>query len=76
MSADWFFMKTGFFNRHKAIGPINETEFLTRIEKGDVTPSTMVSSNSKTHGRWIAMREVNPAYMHWKQCHPNSTDAA
>lgn len=72
MSADWFFMKSGFFYRHKKIGPITETDLLVRIEKGEVKPETLMSSTSKTHGQWIAMREIKPAIRHWKQTHPDA----
>lgn len=73
MSADWYFVKHGgFFHRQKKIGPICEMELLARIEKGEIAPDTMMSSTSKTHGHWLAMREIKPAYKHWKQLHPNS----
>jgi hypothetical protein len=76
MSADWYFIKTGFFHRQKRIGPVCEMELLARIEKGEIAPGTLMSSTSKTHGHWLAMREIKPAYKHWKQTHPGATDAA
>ena len=76
MSADWYFMKTGFFGGHKAVGPITEMEMLERIGKGEVAPATMVSSTSKTHGHWLPMREIRPAFKHYQQTHPKSPDAA
>ncbi|MCA9194953.1 MAG: hypothetical protein KDB03_24445 [Planctomycetales bacterium] len=73
MSADWYFMKSGFlFRRQRRVGPICEMELLTRIEKGEVTPDTMMSSTSKTHGHWIAMREIKPAIKHWNSTHPDA----
>lgn len=72
MSADWYFMKSGFFYRHKRVGPICERELLIRIEKGEVHPDTLMSSTSKTHGHWIPMREIKPAITHWKQTHPDA----
>ncbi|QDV21973.1 DUF4339 domain-containing protein [Aureliella helgolandensis] len=72
MSADWYFLQSGFFYKHKRVGPINENELLQRIEKGHVNPDTLLSSTSKTHGHWIAMREIKPAIRHWKQCHPDA----
>ncbi len=72
MSADWYFLKSGLFFRHKKIGPICEMELLKRIEKGEVNPDTPLFSDSKTRGHWIAMREIKPAYKHWKQSHPDA----
>lgn len=72
MSADWYFMQSSFFHRHKRVGPICERELLVRIEKGHVRPETMLSSTSKTKGHWIAMREIKPAIRHWKQTHPDA----
>ncbi len=72
MSADWYFIKTGFFGGHKPVGPINETQMLERIGKGEVRPETMVSSTSKTHGHWVPMREIRPAYKHYQETHPKS----
>lgn len=76
MSADWYYMKTTFFYRQKRIGPINEVELLTRIDKGDISPETLLASDSKTHGHWMPMREIRPAYKHWKDSHPNAHDDA
>ncbi len=72
MSADWYFLKSGFFFRNKRIGPICETELLQRIEKGDLHPDTLMSSTSKTHGHWMPMREIKPAIKHWKKTHPDA----
>ncbi len=72
MSADWYYIKSGFFVRHKRIGPISELELLKLIEKGEVKPDTLLSSTSKTHGHWVAMREIKPAIKHWKKHHPDA----
>ncbi|MFO0943519.1 MAG: DUF4339 domain-containing protein [Pirellulales bacterium] len=72
MSADWYFLKSGFFYRHKKIGPICETELLKRIEKGEVMPDTPLFSDSKTRGHWVPMRDIKPAYKHWQQTHPDA----
>lgn len=71
MSADWYFLSKGFFYRHKRVGPICERELLIRIGKGEIDPDTLLSSTSKTRGRWIAMREIKPAIKHWKNTHPD-----
>lgn len=72
MSADWYFVKTGFFIKHKRIGPISEQDLLKRIERGEVHPDTMLSSTSKTRGHWIPMREIKPAISHWRKHHPDA----
>ena len=72
MSADWYFIKRGFFNRQKRVGPICELDLLKLIEKGDVIPDTMLSSESKTKGKWMPMKEIRPAIKHYKQTHPNA----
>jgi hypothetical protein len=72
MSADWFFLKTGFFSRHKTVGPISEPDLLSRISKGEITPETMLSSTSKTHGQWIPMKKIRAAMDHWDRTHPKT----
>ncbi len=37
MSADWFYMSTGFFGGHKTVGPISEIDLMKKIETGKVT---------------------------------------
>jgi hypothetical protein len=75
MSADWYFMKKGFF-RTKKVGPLSEPDFLHRIEKGEISPDTLVSSTTKTHGHWVHVKEIRAAHQHWKKTHPSSTGAA
>ena len=75
MSADWFFMKKGFFGKPKKVGPIAETDFLHKIEKGEISPETIVSSTSKTHGRWVPLKDIRAGLKHWEKSHP-STDGA
>ena len=53
MSADWYFMKKSFFGGSKTVGPIAESDFVKKIQKGEIAPETMVSSTSKTHGHWF-----------------------
>jgi hypothetical protein len=76
MSADWFFMKKGFFGKTRAIGPIAETDFMHKIEKGEISPETMVSSTSKTHGHWMHLKEIRVGLQLWKKTHPSSNGAA
>lgn len=70
MSADWFYMTTGFFGGHKTVGPVSEVDLMKKIEDGKVTPETMVSSTSKTHGHWIRMKEIRAAKKIWDKAHP------
>ncbi|GIX00871.1 MAG: hypothetical protein KatS3mg111_4203 [Pirellulaceae bacterium] len=72
MSADWYYIKSRFFGRHKRVGPISELELMKLIEKGEVRPDTLLSSTSKTHGHWVAMRDIKPAIKHWKKHHPDA----
>ncbi len=74
MSADWYFMKKGFFGGSKTVGPIAESDFLKRIQKGEIAPETMVSSTSKTHGHWLHLREIRSADPYWKKSQPSSTE--
>lgn len=76
MSADWFYIKRRLFWGPKTIGPIAEPTFLKKIEKGEITPETMVSSTSKTHGHWMHLKDIQAGLKHWKKTHPNSNDAA
>ncbi len=76
MSADWFFMKKGFFGNTKTVGPIAEIDFVHKIEKGEISPDTMVSSTSKTHGHWMHLKEIRAAYQIWKKSHPSANGAA
>lgn len=70
MSADWYFLKHGWFHRSKKIGPIDDHEMLVRIDHGDIQPDTLVTSETKTKGRWIRMEKIKPALKRWKETHP------
>lgn len=75
MSADWFFMKKSFFGKFKTVGPIEESDFLHKIEKGEIAPNTIVSSTTKTHGQWMHMKEIQAAHEHWKKSHGSANSA-
>jgi len=67
MSVDWFYIgRGGFFRRRKSIGPLSENEILARIDSGEITPETLLRSVKKTRDRWVTMKEVGPAYDHFK----------
>lgn len=76
MSADWYFMTTGFFGGQKTVGPISEVDLVKKIEKGIINPETMMSSTSKTHGHWIRMKEIRVAKKVWDKTHPQANGAA
>jgi hypothetical protein len=76
MSADWYFLGKGFFGQRKTVGPISDVDLVAKIEKGVVTPETMVSSASKTHGKWIRMKEIRAAKQHWDLTHPKSKSSS
>ena len=70
MSADWYFMKSGWFGRSSRVGPITDSELLVKIEKGEISPDTLMQSDTKTKGRWVKMTNVPPAMVKWQQLHP------
>lgn len=71
MSADWFYMSSGWFHRAKRVGPISEQDLLRRIDDGKIQPETLVQSH-KTRQRWVPMSSVGPAMARWLQANPNS----
>lgn len=79
MSADWFFVRHGWFysllHKGKKIGPIDEHDFLLRIDRGEILPDTLVQSALKTRGRWVRMAKVKPALERWKRTHPEGLPA-
>ena len=70
MSADWYYLRHGWFHKGKKIGPIDEHDFLIRIDKGEIQPDTLVQSEVKTKGRWIKMEAVGAALQRWRKTHP------
>jgi hypothetical protein len=72
MSADWYFMKKSFFGGSKTVGPIAESDFVKKIQKGEIAPETMVSSTSKTHGHWLHLREIRTADQYWRKSQSSS----
>lgn len=72
MSADWYYLRHGWFHKGKKIGPIDEHDFLIRIDKGEIQPDTLVQSEMKTKGRWIRMGKVQPALLRWQKTHPDA----
>lgn len=73
MSADWFFLRHGWFHRAKKIGPIDDHELMIRIDRGELTPDTLVQSDTKTRGRWIRMEKLQPALKRFREAHPSES---
>jgi len=71
MTADWYFLKQGWFKRSKKVGPIDEHELLLRIDRGEIQPATLVQSHTKTRGRWIRMDTIREALKRYKKSHPS-----
>ncbi|MEM9366910.1 MAG: DUF4339 domain-containing protein [Planctomycetota bacterium] len=70
MSADWFYMRSGWFHRAKRIGPITEQDFLAQIDRGKISPDTLVQSK-KTRNKWVPMSSVGPAMKRWLDNNPD-----
>lgn len=67
MSADWYYIgQGGFFRRRKTVGPLSESDILSRIDSGEISPDTLLKSEKKTRDRWVPMKEVGPAYEHYQ----------
>jgi hypothetical protein len=73
MSAEWFYMASGWLRKAKRVGPISESELLARIDKGQIEPETLVQS-PKTRNKWVHMYKVGPAMDRWKKAHPERAD--
>lgn len=69
MSADWFYMKKRWFGGSKPCGPLTEHDLLLCIERGKITPETLLKS-AKTKNRWVKMGEIHAAIKQWKRTHP------
>jgi hypothetical protein len=69
MSADWYYVRHGWFYKGKKIGPIGDHDFLLSIDKGSIEPNTLVQSETKTKGRWVRMKSVKLALARYHQTH-------
>ncbi|MDM4016746.1 DUF4339 domain-containing protein [Roseiconus lacunae] len=70
MSAKWFYMASGWLRKARRIGPITEADLLARIDKGEISPETLVQS-AKTRNKWIPMNKIKPAMERWRRSHPD-----
>jgi len=71
MSGDWFYMKRRWIGGTRKVGPLSDSDLLTRIDDGHISPDTLVMS-SKTKNKWTRMEEVGPAIKHWRKLHPTT----
>jgi len=77
MSADWYFMKRrwfGWFGPPRKVGPFSDHDLLERIDRGEVTPETLLMNHVKTKRRWVKMSTIAPAYKHWRHRHREATN--
>jgi len=74
MSAQWYYMSSGWFNKTKRIGPITEGDLLLHIDNGKIQPETLVQS-SKTRDRWVPMSSIGPAMERWTKSNPEEEQA-
>lgn len=70
MEDGWYYMASGWMRKGRRVGPISEADFLSQIEKGKISPETLVQSG-KTKGRWVPMNTVAPAIQRWREIHPD-----
>ena len=70
MESGWYYMASGWIRRSRRVGPISEADMLVHIEKGKISPQTLVQS-SKTKGKWVPMNSIGPAMKRWKELHPD-----
>jgi hypothetical protein len=69
MSAGWYYMASGWLRKARRVGPISEADLLDRIERGKISPQTLLQS-SKTKGKWVPMNTIGPAMKRWQELHP------
>ncbi len=69
MGVGWYYMASGWIRKGRRVGPITETDLLVRIDKGKISPETLVQS-IKTKGKWVPMNTIGPAMKRWRELHP------
>ncbi len=68
MAVGWYYMASNWLRKGRRVGPISEADLLRQIEKGKISPETLLQS-SKTKGKWVPMNTIGPAMKRWRQCH-------
>ncbi len=70
MGAGWYYMASGWLRKGRRVGPINEADLLAQIDKGKISPETLLQS-TKTKGKWVPMNTIAPAMKRWRESHPD-----
>lgn len=73
MSAEWFYLRDGWFRRSQRVGPVTDSDLLARIDEGTIRPETLIQSR-KTRNQWVPMSSVGPAMDRWLKSHPEGQD--
>lgn len=73
MSAEWFYLRDGWFRRGQRVGPVTDSDLLARIDAGTIRPETLIQSR-KTRNQWVPMSTVGPAMARWLESHPEDQD--
>ena len=74
MESGWYYMASGWIRKSRRVGPVSEAEFIHAVEKGKISPETLVQS-SKTKGKWVPMNTIGPAMKRWRELHPEEPEA-
>jgi len=75
MESGWYYMASGWIRKSRRVGPLTEAGLLVEIEKGKLTPETLVQS-SKTKGKWVPMNTVGPAIKRYRELHPDAEESS
>ncbi len=73
MGVGWYYMASGWIRKGQRVGPISESDLLVRIDKGKISPETLVQS-IKTKGKWVPMNTIGPAMKRWRELHPEPSE--
>ena len=73
MGTGWYYMASGWLRKSRRVGPISESDLLTRIDQGKIEPETLVQS-SKTKNKWVPMKTIGPAMKRWEKQHPSRAE--
>ena len=68
MDDGWYYMASVWMRKGRRVGPISEADFLAQVEKGKISPETLVQSG-KTKGKWVPMNTIGPAMQRWRELH-------
>ena len=72
MGAGWYYITSGWLRKTRRVGPISEADLLHLIDEGKIVPETLLLS-SKTKGKWVPMKSIDPAIQRWNATHSNAS---